>query len=141
MSKTQRQQFFRAKRYAYPWLAGTVILLAGAYMLANYGRVTEAVIAFAAGLIVAALGLRLVRRPAVRVAGNALTLSDPRGLSLKTHTYSLQQIKRITIVARARGIPNRLRRDVLMVNLSGVSDDDIDAFVRAVREHGVQVDR
>ncbi|HET7587258.1 MAG TPA: hypothetical protein VFL45_04145 [Gammaproteobacteria bacterium] len=133
--------FFRDQKRMYPWLIGAAILFAGAYMLALYTSFPGwAVLAFVAGLVVGALGVKLIRQPAARLSGHMLTLSDPRGLSLGTRAYALDQIKRVSIETRRQSVPNRLRRGVLMVNLTGVPAERIEAFVHELRERDVQVD-
>ncbi|HET6725708.1 MAG TPA: hypothetical protein VFH85_06860 [Gammaproteobacteria bacterium] len=141
MAETHTEQYFRDPRRGWPWLIGAVVLFAGAYMLALFLHFAGwAVIAFVVGLIAFASGLKLMRQPAARLSGSVLTLSDPRGLSMTSRTYSLSQIKRVSIETRRANVPNRLRRDVLMVNLTGVPEERVKAFAQAMRERNVQVD-
>jgi hypothetical protein len=141
MEQRQTHEYFRAMRYAYPWWIAAAILFCGAYVLATFAVPDGAVLAFAFGLIIAAIGLKLVRQPAARLGRRLLTLSDPRGLSLKTRSYSLDQVRRIAIVTGQRGFANRLRGEVLMVNLTGVPDGRIDDFIHEIESRGLNVGR
>jgi hypothetical protein len=135
------QSYFRRQGRMIPWLVAAAILFAGAYLLALFSEFTGwAVIAFVAGLIVAALGIRYVTQPAARLSARRLMVSDPRGLPFKGRVYLLDEIKRATLVTHSQSVPNRLRRGVLMINLTGVPAERIEAFIRDLRERDIQVD-
>ncbi|HET7371091.1 MAG TPA: hypothetical protein VFK45_09670 [Gammaproteobacteria bacterium] len=141
MADKPTELFFREQKRAYPWLIGAAVLIAGAYMLALYTTFPGwAVLAFVAALVVGALGIRQIRVPAARLRGRTLTLTDPRGMSLRTRVFSLDHVQRVSIETRRQSVPNRLRRGVLMVNLAGVRAERIEVFVRELRERDVQVD-
>lgn len=136
----QAQQYFRTKDMAYPWAIAAVVLFGGAYMLAIYNQAGWAILAFAAGLMVAGLGLNLIRQPAARLTAGTLTLTDARGISLASRSYAVDNVKRITVVTRNRSIPNRMRRGVLMVNMTGVPAERIADFARELEQRNVPVD-
>jgi hypothetical protein len=141
MSDKTVEQFFREPKRAYPWLVLAVALIVGAYVVSLYTPSPGwAVVAFAAGLIVAALGVRIIRQPIARLSGHVLTLADPRGISFRTRIYSLRNIQRVSIETHRQNVPNRFRRGVLMVNLTGVPAPRVEAFVQAIRARDVQVD-
>lgn len=140
MEQRQTHSYFRAMPYAYPWWGAAAVLFCGAYILTIFATVDLAVLAFVVGLIVAAVGLKLVRQPAARLGVRLLTLSDASGLS-RTRSYSLDQVKRIAIVTGQRTFANRLRGEVLMINLTGVPEAQVEDFIRELRDRGLYVGR
>lgn len=141
MEQRQTHLYFRAMPYAYPWWIVAAVLFCGAYMLSMFATVDLAVLAFVVGLIAAAVGLKLVRQPAARLGVRLLTLSDASGFSLRTRSYSLDRIRRIAIVTGQRSFANRLRGEVLMVNLTGVPEDQVNDFIHQVESRGLRVGR